>query len=224
MINQKIRIDVTDEFSEIKKSLKIYLNDDFNIFETKKFLLTHIPKEIFHKSEILLDTLLNYLMKDACEKIKTGDVKLQNAFFDTNFRERTYEWSAKLENKLYLEPSIVQYSLDPRLKQGLITSGITLIVGAGITFALSSHDFSLSSDNFRNIVSGIVTVIISGVVFKLNFNKSSTKAREIIKLDIDEYLDKSQIQVLSWLLKVEKNFNDYFYKFCLDNDFEVKVK
>lgn len=133
MISQKIKLDVTDEFSSLKESLQTHLNGDFNVSETKQFLQTHIPKEIVYKSEVLLDTLLNYLMEDARKKIESGDVKLQNAFFDADFRKRIHEWSIQLENKLSLEPDVVKYASDPRLTQGLITSGITFVVGTGIT-------------------------------------------------------------------------------------------
>ncbi|WMN79837.1 hypothetical protein NI385_12810 [Vibrio parahaemolyticus] len=68
MISQKIKLDVTDEFSSLKESLQTHLNGDFNVSETKQFLQTHVPKEIIYKSEVLLDTLLNYLMEDARKK------------------------------------------------------------------------------------------------------------------------------------------------------------
>lgn len=217
MISQKIKIDVIDEFSNLKESLKTHLNGDFNVSETKHFLQTHVPKEIVYKSEILLDTLLNYLMEDARKKIESGDEKLQNAFFDADFRRRIHEWSTQLENKLSLEPDVVKYVSDPRLTQGLIASGITFVVGTSITIAMAPSIVG-------TIVAGIVTVLLSAFAFKLAFEKASPKAREITKLDIDQYLKESQAQVLAWLSKVEKSFNDDFHKFCSANGFEVKGK
>lgn len=215
MISQKIKLDIADEFSSIQESLQAHLNGDFNVSETKQFLQTHVPKEIVYKSEVLLDTLLNYLMEDARKKIESGDVKLQDAFFDADFRERIHEWSIQLENKLSLEPDVVKYSSDPRLPQGLIASGITFIVGMGISITLAPGIVG-------TIVAGIVTVLFSAFAFKLAFDKASPKAREITKLDIDEYLKESQTRVLAWLSKVEQGFNDDFHKFCSDNGFEVE--
>lgn len=217
MISQKIKLDITDEFSSLKESLQIHLNGSFNVSETKKFLQTHVPKEILYKSEILLDTLLNYLMEDARKKIESGDIKLQNAFFDADFRKRIHEWSMQLENKLSLEPDVVKYASDPRLTQGLMASGIAFVVGTGITVAVAPSIVG-------TIVAGIVTVLLSAFAFKLAFDKTSPKAREITKLDIDEYLKESQTQVLEWLFKVEKSFNDDFHKFCSDNGFEAEGK
>lgn len=217
MIIQKIKFDVTDEFSKIKESLLTHLNGDFNVSETKQFLQTHVPKEIIYKSEVLLDTLLNYLMVDARKKIESGDVKLQNAFFDADFRKRIHEWSIQLENKLSLEPDVVKYTSDPRLTQGLIASGITFVIGTSITFALATSIVG-------TIAAGIVTVLLSAFAFKFAFDKASPKAREITKLDIDKYLKESQTQVFEWLSKVEKNFNDNFHKFCSDNGFLAEGK
>lgn len=217
MISQKIKLDVTDEFSSLKESLQTYLNGDFNVSETKQFLQTHVPKEIVYKSEVLLDTLLNYLMEDARKKIESGDVKLQNAFFDADFRKRIHEQSIQLESQFSLESDAVKYASDARLTQGLIASGIMFVIGAGITVALVPSIVA-------TIVAGIVTVLLSAFAFKLAFDKASPKAREITKLDIDEYLQESQVQVLAWLSKVEKKFNDDFHKFCSDNGFEAERK
>ena len=217
MISQKIKRDATDEFASLKESLQTHLNGGFNVSETKQFLQTHVPKEIVYKSEVLLDTLLNYLMEDARKKIESSDVKLQNAFFDADFRKRIHDWSIQLENKLSLEPDIVKYVADPRLTQGLIASGITLVVGTGITVALAPSIVG-------TIVAGIVTVLLSAFAFKIAFDKTSPKARGLIKKDIDQYLEEAQKQVLAWLSKVEKSFNDNFHKFCSDNGFEAEGK
>lgn len=217
MISQKIKLDVTDEFSSIKESLQTHLNGDFNVSETKQFLQTHISKEIVYKSEVLLDTLLNYLMEDARKKIESGDVKLKNAFFDVDFRKQIHEWSIQLENKLSLEPNILKYSSDPRLTQGLIASCITFIAGTSITVAFTASFVG-------TIVAGIVTVLLSAFAFKLAFDKASPRAREIMKLDIDKYLKESQKQVLAWLSQVEHSFNSNFRRFCSDNGFEAEGK
>lgn len=217
MISQKIKIDVIDEFSNLNELLLTHLKGDFNVSETRKFLQTHVPKEIVYKSEVLLDTLLNYLMEDARKKIEGGDVKLQNAFFDADFRKRVHAWSTQLENKLTLEPDIVKYASDPRLTEGLIASGITFVAGTSMAVALVPSIIG-------SIVAGIVTVLFSAIAFKLAFDKASPKARKYTKLAIAQYLDESKKQVLAWLSKVEKCFDDDFYMFCSANGFEVEGK
>ncbi len=215
MIANKIKKDISGEFSSLKDELQIHLKPEFDISQTKQFLETHIPNEIIYKSEILLDTVLNYLMEDSRKRIKSADVKLQNKFFDKDFRKRVHEWASQLKNKLKLEPDVVNYSFDPRLKQGLIVSGTTFVVGTGVTLALTPSVVGA-------IVSGIVTIILSAIAFKISYDKASSKARESVKNDIDSYLELTEKQVCDWLEKVVTAFEDDFYDFCSSNGFKLE--
>jgi len=212
MIADKIKNDITGEFASLKEGLQIHLKPDFNVSQAKQFLETHIPKEIVYKSEILLDTLLNYLMDDARERIKTADLKLQNAFFDADFRQRVHEWTRQLENKLALDPDIVTYTSDPRLTKGWIASGMAFVAGTSVTLVIAPSVIGA-------IIAGIITIFISAAAFKIAYDKASPKAREIIKTDIKQYLKSSQEQVIEWLEKVEKTFDGHFSHFCMTNNF-----
>jgi len=215
MTHEKIKKDINEEFANLKEALQTHLKPGFDVSQTKHFLQTHIPKEIVYKSGILLDTILNYLMEDARGKIINADAKLQNAFFDADFRKRVHEWANQLENKLSLEPNIVKYTADARLKQGLIVSGITFAVGTGITVAIAPRVV-------RTIVAGIVTILLSALAFKIAYDKAAPKAREIIKMDIDQYLKASQEQVLEWLKNIESAFENDFRNFCVKNGFVLE--
>ncbi|MDR3503935.1 MAG: hypothetical protein P4L79_15295 [Legionella sp.] len=217
MITDKIKKDINDEFSKLKDEFQVHLKPGFDVSQTKQFLQSHVPKEIVYKSEILLDTLLNFLMEDARSKIKIADVTMQNAFFDADFRKRIHEWANQLENKLELESDMVVYTFDPRLKQGLIASGITFVAGIGISL-------TLTSSVVRAIVSGIITMLLSALAFKIVYDKASPKARELVKRDIDKYRKTSQKQVAEWLEKVETAFENDFHDFCSTNGFELKEK
>jgi len=217
MITEKIIKDIADEFANLKEALQIHLKPDFDVSQTKQFLQTHIPKEVVYKSEILMDTLLNYLMEDARDRIKAADVKLQNAFFDADFRKRVHEWARQLENKLTLDDEIVKYTFDLRLKQGLIASGITFVAGTSVTLTLVPSVVGA-------IVSGIVTILLSALAFKLAYDKASPKARELVKMDIDQYLETSQKQMREWLKKIETAFEHDFHVFCSTNGFALGGK
>ncbi|WP_185267482.1 hypothetical protein [Halopseudomonas xiamenensis] len=210
MVVNKIRADISEEFSSIKNSLQTHLHPYFHITQTKQFLRKQVPNRIVYKSEVLLDTLLNYLMKDAREKIEIADIELQNAFFDMDFRKRIHEWTRQMQNKLVLEPEIVQYSTDPRWKQGLIAGGVTFIAGTAITAGLAPSIVG-------PIVSGMATIILAALAFKLAYDKASPNAREAIKEDIDRYLESSREQVFAWLEKVAAAFDHDFHAFCSAN-------
>jgi len=215
MIANKIKKDISIEFASLKDELQMHLKPEFYISQTKQFLETHIPKEVVYKSEIILDTVLNYLMEEARNRIEPADVKLQNEFFDKDFRKRVHEWASQLENRLKLEPDVVDYSFDPRLKQGLIVSGTTFVVGAGVTLALTPSVVGA-------IMSGIVTIILSAIAFKIVYDKASPKARESVKNDINSYLELTEKQVANWLGKVVTAFEDDFRNFCSSNGFKLE--
>jgi len=210
MIRDKIQKDIADEFANLQKSLQIHLKPNFDISPTKQFMQAHVPQEIVYKSEILLDTLINYLMEDARNRIKSADVKLQNAFFDADFRKSIDEWAKQPQNGLTLEPYIVKYTSDPRLKQSLIASGVTFAAGTSVAVTLAPSIVG-------TIVAGIITVLLSALVFKITYDKASPKAREIIKTDIEQYLEASQQQVSKWLEKVYAAFRNDFHAFCSTN-------
>ena len=216
MIREKIKKDIIDEFLNLKEALQIHLKPGFDVPQTKQFLKTHIPKEIVNKSVILLDTLLNYLMEDARERIKVADLKIQNAFYDADFRKRVHEWVSRLESKLVLEPDMVKFTADQRLKQSLIASGVT--------FAATGIILSFASDVIQAMVSGIITILLSAAAFKLTFDKETHKARETIKRDIDQYIKTSEKQIIEWLEKVSEVFELDFKAFCSTHGFTLEGK
>lgn len=234
MIAEQINKDIKDEFANLKEALQIHLKPDFDVSQAKNFLQTHIPKEVIYKAEILLDTLLNYLMKDARERIQTADATLQNAFFDADFRKRVHEWAKQLENRLALEPDIVKYTFDPRLKQGLLLGGTSFIAGSLATGMIASKAKTISMATGGAIVSwnpyvvagaivvGIVTILVSALAFKIAYDKASPKARDIVKRDIDQFLETSQKQVTQWLEKVKESFESDFHDFCSANGFVLE--
>lgn len=212
MLNKNIKTDISEEFSNLKKSLQVYLQPNYDVRQAKKLLQTHVPKEVIYKTEILLDTLLNYLMTDAREKIKSADTELQNAFFDMDFRKRIHEWAKQLQNKLELEPDSAKYSTDPRLRSGLIASGITFLAGASITAAVDSGIVG-------SIVSGITTIFLAAIAFKIAYDKASHSARKTLETDVDQYLERAQQQVFAWLETVADAFDNDFHAFCTANGF-----
>ncbi|MBW7875612.1 MAG: hypothetical protein H3C47_06475 [Candidatus Cloacimonetes bacterium] len=251
MITEKITKDVNQEFASLRRDLQIYLKPGFDVRQTRDSLQNHVPKEIIYKSKILLDTLMNYLMADARERIKSADIRLQNAFFDADFRKRVTERSG---NKLALEPDMVKYTFDPRLKWGLIAAagvvGITFVSGAIVTSVLPTDFVSATATAVQptdfvsatatavqttDFVSATATAVqpahfvvagagvaLSALAFIIAYQMASPKARECIQTDIEQYLKVSQEQVLGWLRKIILAFENDFCSFCTDNGFSLE--
>jgi hypothetical protein len=99
----------------------------------------------------------------------------------------------------------------------LIASGITFVAGTSVTLAFVPSVVGI-------IVAGIITIFLSALAFKIAYDKTSPKAREIIKIDINQYLEASQNQVIEWLGKVGAAFEKDFHVFCSTNGFASEVK
>lgn len=229
MIQQKIAKDITEEFINLQSELKIHLRTDFDIDVQKEFLLTHISKEVIYKSKLLLDTLLNYLMDQAINNLENESIELQNKFFDQDFRKRIEQWATETENRLILNPAKIEFSNDPRRKQGIIASGASFVAGAATSGIIASQAKTVSAVAEKTIITwnpylitgaiatGLATLIVSAVAFKAAYYAAAPKSRELVKTDIDQYLRTSEQQIRDWLESVLFAFSKDFNAFCSAN-------
>jgi len=234
--------DINDEFNKIWDNVRIHLYGDLDIKRKKEFLATHVPNEVMRSSKILLDTVINALMKEASDELKSASAELQNKFYDYNFRKKVNEWTALVENKLSLNPEYVKYSGNPQMTNGLIYSGITFITGvaitkidfihtkvngliySGITFitgAATKIDF-IHTKAIGAIASAIVILILSAAIFKLAYDKSKPKSISKMKENIVSYLESSKEQLIEYLDKVIRYFDKEFKTFYKENSWEMQ--
>lgn len=209
--------DINNEFLKIRNNLKIHLDADIGIQRKKAFLSSHVPKEVMVSAEILLHTVVNVLMDEARAHLKSASVELQNRFYEHDFRAKVKEWIGQVENKLSLESEYIKYSSDPQLVDGLIAGGVTFIAGAAITGIVFIPTTVIGA-----IISGMVTLILSAVAFKVAYNKAEPKAISKMIDDIESYLESSKKQVTEWLGKVILFFDNEFKTFCINNGWEVQ--
>jgi hypothetical protein len=219
MIHKTIKKDIHDEFQKLKTELRVHVEPGFDINRKKAYLKNHIPEKIASKSEQLLNTLLNYLMAQARKDLERADIELQNKFLETDFRKRIKQWTSQLENELKINPNIVNYSTDPRLKQGLIAGGITFVVGSIVTKTVFIPTIVVGA-----IVSGLVTILLSAIAFKIAYDKAAPKSRDAVRADIDKSLEIAKLQVQTWLKSVIDAFSKDFSEFCSSNGFRLEDK
>jgi len=203
--------DFNEEFLKLRQGLEIHLKQDFDIKVTRNFLKDYVPKEVIGKAEILLDTILNYLMEQAGFDLEQADIKLQNSFYERDFRKIIRKWTKKVENQLTLEPSSIQFSLDTRLLYGSTTAGMTAVAGVAATVAFSTGRVIAA------IIGGIATLIASAIAFKLGFEKGASKSRSKVKSEVEHYIADSETLVLEWLKRVVNVFAAEFDEFCRAN-------
>lgn len=233
MTQDKIKLDVEQEFAVLRKNIEELLQGDFNIETQKDFLKNHIPSEIFVKSEMLLDTVLNYLMDVAVKKLDNYDIELQNDFFNHDFRNQIRGHLKQTENQLQLVPSQIEFSSDPRLKKGLIAGGITGVTGSVLTSFIAeksktttivSGATSVSYNPYLigiAVVAGFATIGLTVLAFKKRFKKAELEARQIIKTDINDFINKAEHQVLEWLNNVVDVYSEEYNKFCNSHNIQI---
>ena len=217
MINKKISLDIKEEFNKIRKAIQLKMKDDFEITSTKNFIQSFVPSEIITRSQVLLDTLLNYLMDFAVTEFKYMDVELRNDFFAQNLEQKIKDWVKQTENQLELMAPKVEFSTDPRWEQGAITGVTAFVFGTAATVFVFDPTKVVSA-----IITGLLTIIGSSYLFKKGFEKAEPQARPLIKSDIDKFINNSEKQVSEWLKTVTYVFSKEFDNFCDSRGLNIK--
>ena len=211
-LSQDIEKDVWEEFGILRKDVQRYYRPNYDINHTKSLLKNLVPELVEGKRKLLLDTLINYLMKKALTFLEPANTDLKNAFFDMDLRKKFREIPA-------LSTESISFSIDPRYVYGGIAAGGTLVLGKLLTVYKVSHLFIPGSMIGKALTSFII-LGLSGASFKITYNKSEPKSRKQLEKDIEEYIAKSEDKVLNWLKEIVKTFDAEFNKFCNEHNFK----
>jgi len=101
----------------------------------------------------------------------------------------------------------LKLSTDPRYIYGGITGGGTFIVGSAFTVLIPGGLFIKS-------ITGLATIALSIVAFKMGFDKSSGISIKKLKEDLEKFLIETEQQFYIWIEDVIKAFNEEFLEFC----------
>jgi len=219
MILKTIENDLHDEFSQLKRSLKKQLEGDLNIDQKITLIEEYVPKEIMQKSELLMDTLLNYRMDKAKIRLEGLETELQNKFYEADFRNKTNIWVAQDQNKLNLYKNIFSFSSDPSWIYLSISGVVSLILC--IYIVKFNFDFSLFG------VAGFITFFMGSlctsiIIMVITYSFFAYKYNKIIKNEVKLYLEYSEQQLLAWLKSCDEEFSKNFNEFCTMNGLDVE--
>lgn len=211
-ISQKIQQDVKEEFNLLRKNAQTFYRPNYDFSSMKSSLGELVPKMVLEKGNILLDTLLNYLMDDARNILKPASTDLKNTFYGVDFRKKMKEsFTISVEN--------IGYSFDPRYLYGGVFAGGTLLAGGAFTTCTAIFSF-IPGGVIVTVISGIVTLVLSAIAFKVAFDKSAPKARKQLEEDIEKYVFQSEQKVFHWLKDIIEAFEIEFTKFCNEHNFK----
>ena len=151
------------------------------------------------KTQLLLDTLLNYLMEDAIAALADAPTAVKNEFYDLDLRSR-------IKESFSLEPESLKFSFDPRVIAGGVATGVTAATG-GLMTAL------LLSGLLPRLLGGAATLVASAVAFRIAHTATTGTALQRLRNEVDDYVTQSEQQVSSWLANIEDFFVSAFKEF-----------
>ena len=149
----RIVADTREEFAELREKLSFYIEPNADVNQVRRLLVEHAPTMVAAKTQLLLDTLLNYLMKDATEALTDAPTTVKNEFYNLDLR-------SCVKKSFTMEPESLEFSFDPRVIVGGVVASATVATGGLITALFLSELIS-------RIVGGVATLVASAVAFRI---------------------------------------------------------
>lgn len=196
-IEKKISSDLEKEIDLIKKELFFFLDQNFDLYFLKEFVKHYPPKIIRERAEVLLETLLNYFMKDLLEYVKTLDSERQYLFFKENIREKIKSKAYKELNDLI--PSSVKIDKEQELEKTLPIIGSVALSSGGIATAIILPESLLIKS-----VPAASSILASLYILK-SYKDQSKRLKKKWKKTIFKFLDNNKKIIKNWLDQAKKD-------------------
>ena len=198
-VAKRITADIREEFVELREHLSRHLESDTDVDQERRLLVEHVPTMVVARTQLLLDTLLNYLMEDAIAALADAPTAIKNEFYDLDLRSR-------VKQSFTLEPESLEFSHDPRVIAGGVAASAAAAAGGLITALLLSG-------LIPRILGGVTTLVASAVAFRIAHTATTGIALQRLRNEVDDHVTQSEQQVSSWLANVEDFFVSAFEEF-----------
>lgn len=206
-IESQLDKDIDKEVELIKSEIFYFLDKDLDMFFLKEFV-KHYPRKLLReRSEVLLDTVLNYLMKEVLEQIRTKGSDVQYAFSKENLREKIKEWALAKENRY--NPSLLKLKEEETIVEKTITVAPGIVVSAGGLIAIASAPETL----VLKAIPAVSTLAGPIYIFK-KIKEKNKRLKKIWKKEINSYLERAKKELKIWLIKVIEKFEKELTDFC----------
>ena len=196
---KRITADTREEFDELRKDLSHHFGADADVDQERRRLDKHVRTMVDARTQLLLDTLLNYLMEDAIAALADAPTAIKNEFYDLDLRSR-------VKQSFTLELESLKFSHDPRVVAGRVAASATAAAGGLMTALLLSGLIS-------RILGGVTTLVASAVAFRIAHTATTGTALQRLRNEVDDHVTQSEQQVSSWLANVEDFFVSAFKEF-----------
>ncbi|GEM_PF-4042823 len=212
--------DVKEVFEEIRQEIhsNYFVSGKHDLTYIREAVCKYLPTTIINKNLLLVDTILNYLTKDARKTLENADSKVINEFFEWNQR-----WTEDFKNqfKNASAPVEVTLSLDARTKYWTLAGaggagiGATAVIARELIgkFAVEGIVAEKALLSAWLLPMGLTVLVAGGVgylAYKLTYQVSTPTATEQTEKEIKEYLQREEKETLNRLLEVIERYKQDF--------------
>lgn len=206
-IEKLISEDIKKEFNLIKSEIFFIIDQDLDLYFLKEFLRYYPPKAIRDRAEVLLETLLNYFMKDLLELVKNLDPDKQYLYFKENIREQIRKSATeKLQNLIPL--SIPIYEEKNFEKKFPLISSVVLSSGGIATAIVIPESLLIKS------IPAASSLLASLYLLK-SYKDSAKRLKKKWKKQIDTFLNEKREEITIWLKEIQSNILERINQFLL---------
>lgn len=195
-IEKEIKKEIEKEFDLIKKEIMFFLDHDFDLYFLKEFLRHYPSKTIRERAELLLESLLNYYMKDLLDFIKTLEPEKQYLFFRENLRD-------KIKTKALGElNNIIPVSVNLGAKRDIenklpIIGSIALSTGGIATAIIIPESLLIKS------LPASSSLLASFYLLK-TYKDTNKRLKRMWKKILNKFLDENKEMIKKWLEQTQK--------------------
>ena len=198
--SKQIAANIRDEVAGIGRDTRLHLDPEITVDHARELLAQHVPVLVVGRAQMLLDSLLSYLMEDAMETLSIAPTEIKNDFYDLDLR-------ARIKRSFLLEPQTLTFSFDPRVVAGGVAAGGTIAAGSLFVGLVLTTVVS-------RIIGGLATLVASAFAYRLAHSAGTESARKVLESDLAAYLAQAENQVTDWLAEVDRAFVDAFDEFA----------
>ncbi len=209
-IEKNISKDLEQEFKLIQREINFFLDYNFDLYFLKEFVKHYPPKAVKERAEVLLETLLNYFMKDLIEDIKKLDSEKQYHFFKEGIREKVKDKALKELNQLI--PVSIKISEEKGFKEKFPVIGSVALTSGGVVTAVILPESLL----IKSIPAA--SSLLASIYLLKSYKDSSRRVKRNWKREINKFLNQAKDLIHSWLESIKKDlifeinriYNTYF--------------
>lgn len=205
-IKDRLRADASDEFNKLRIDMSIYMDPKKISSASRKDLSSFLQAQLKYRNELLLDTLINYLMESAKNYIMSCSYSIINSFYKENFREQTRKLFFTYAERPIVLPieHTVSYSL---------AGGGLILIGA---LCIGCKYFP-PSQPLKTIIVLPIALGIGAAVYRVIRYKLDQIYWKVLINEVNKNILESEAHLLSVLWLVADQFSNNFEHFCKKN-------